>query len=209
VDKRFLVILTVLILGLGGLFIFTKDKNSTPDTNGSVSSHVKGSGPVQITVYGDFQCPVCRPFYYLEKQLLEKYPNQITLTFKHFPIDSIHPNARAAARAAEAAGLQGQFFEMHDMLYENQDSWAAASNPQPTFEQYATSLGLDLGQFSSDYASEAVNNTINADKAAAGNLGVEGTPTYFLNGEKLNNDDIRTLEGFSAKIEAALQTSAN
>ncbi len=207
-DKRFLVVLAILILGLGGLFIFTKGRNST-DTSGSVSNHVRGSGPVEITVYGDFQCPVCRPFYYLEKQILEKYPNQITLTFKHFPIDSIHPNARAAARAAEAAGLQGKFFEMHDMLYENQDSWSAASNPQTTFEQYASSLGLDLGRFSSDYASETVNGTINADKTASSKVGVEGTPTYFLNGEKLDNNDINTLEGFSAKIEAVLQTSAN
>ena len=205
-DKRFLIILAIVILGFGALFVLTQnDKTDSTVSNGS--NHTKGNGPVELTVYGDFQCSVCRPFYFIEKQVLEKYSNQITFRFRHFPIDNIHPNARAAARAAEAAGMQNRFFEMHDMLYENQDSWSESSNPQTTFEQYATSLSLNMEQFRSDYASSIVNATINADKSAGTEAGVEGTPTYFLNGQKLDNGDLKTAEKFSAKIEEALQTA--
>lgn len=212
-DKRFLIVLAILILGLGGLFVFIRDKAKAPGSDGttSVSNHVRDTSAngVELLVYGDFQCPVCRPFYYIEKQVLDKYPGQIKLTFRNFPLDSIHPNARAASRAAEAAGLQDKFFEMHDMLYENQDEWAALSSAQPTFEQYAITLGLDIAKFKDDFASKTVNDIINADKKDGEDRGVDGTPTYFLNGEKLNNSDIGTVEAFSAKIEAVLQTVAN
>jgi protein-disulfide isomerase len=213
VDKRFLIVLAILILGLGGLLVFTRDKAKAPGSDGtaSVSNHVRDTSAngVELIVYGDFQCPVCKPFYYIERQVLDKYPGQVRLTFRHFPIDSIHPNARAASRAAEAAGLQGKFFEMHDMLYENQDDWAALSSTQSTFEQYAITLGLDIAKFKTDFASKAVNDTINADRKDGESRGVDGTPTYFLNGEKLNNNDIGTVEAFSAKIETALQAGSN
>lgn len=212
-DKRFLIVLTILILGLGGLFVFTRDKANAPGSDSIVgaSNHVRDANAsgVNLLVYGDFQCPVCRPFYYIERQVLDKYPGQVKLTFRHFPLDSIHSNARAASRAAEAAGLQGKFFEMHDMLYENQDDWATLGSPQPAFDQYATALGLDIAKFKDDFASKTVNDTINADKKDGEDRGVDGTPTYFLNGEKLNNSDIGTVEAFSAKIEAALQTATN
>lgn len=204
-DKRFFIVLAVIVLGLGVLFIYTKNQD-TASSNAAVSNHVRypDANGVDLVIYGDFECSVCEPFYYIEEQVFEKFAGQITVTFRHFVLESIHPNARAAARAAEAAGLQGKFFEMHDMLYENQDSWSVSSNPQTFFENYATSLGLNLEQFKTDYASEVVNNTINADYKEARNKGAEGTPTYFLNGKKLNNSEIYSVEDFSAVIEAAL-----
>jgi protein-disulfide isomerase len=212
-DRRFLIVLAILILGLGGLLVFTRNKATAPGSSdtASASNHVRdiGANGVELLIYGDFQCSVCKPFYYVEKQVLDKYPGQIRLTFRNFPLDSIHPNARAAARAAEAAGLQDMFFEMHDMLYENQDNWSALSSPQSTFEEYATNLGLDIAKFKTDLVSEAVNDTINADRKDGEDRGVEGTPTYFLNGEKLNNSDIGTVETFSAKIESALLSANN
>ena len=210
-DKRFLAVLIIIILALGGLFIYTRSQNDSVDTTAGISNHVRypDASGVTLMVYGDFQCSACKPFYYLEKQVFENFPGQITFIFRHFPLDSIHPNARAASRAAEAASLQGQFFEMHDMLYENQDSWSNANQSQAIFESYASALGLDLAKFKTDFASEAVNDTINADKQEGERQGVEGTPAYFLNGEKLDNSDINTVEAFSAKIEAALQNSDN
>jgi protein-disulfide isomerase len=212
-DRRFLIVLAILILGLGGLFVFTRNKANAPGSNStaSASNHVRDTSAsgVDLLVYGDFQCPVCKPFYYVEKQVLDKYPGQIRLTFRNFPLDSIHPNARAAARAAEAAGLQDMFFEMHDILYENQDEWSSLSSPQQAFEGYASNLGLDITKFKTDLVSEAVNDTINADKKDGEDRGVEGTPTYFLNGEKLSNSDIGTVETFSAKIESALLSGSN
>ena len=203
-DKRFFIVLTIIVLAIVGLFVFTKDKNQSPEGNITSSNHIRDNltTNIKLLVYGDFECSVCEPFYYVEKQLLEKYPGEITVIFKHFPLDGIHPNARAASRAAEAAGLQNKFFEMHDLLYENQDSWAPSSQPLQFFEGLAEQLGLDVEKFRSDFASELVNNTINADIKEGKERGVEGTPTYYLNDEKLNNNDISTVESFSLKIEA-------
>lgn len=212
-DKRFTIVLIVIFLILGGLFFYTHQKAKAPgaQTTITTSNHSRGGNAknVELVVYGDFECSVCEPFYYIEKQALEKYIGDIKITFRHFPLDGIHPNARAASRAAEAAGLQGKFFEMHDMLYENQDSWIELNSPLKTFETYATTLKLDIEKFQTDYASAVVNDTINADYQEGVSKGVEGTPTYFLNGKKLNNADIDNAEKFASKIEAAIKTTPN
>lgn len=214
-DKRFIIILIVVVLGLGGIFFIGKHKsNSSSTTNntvGTTSSHTKGGNAknVSLLVYGDFQCPVCGQFYPIEKQVLTTYQDDISFTFRHFPLDSIHPNARAGSRAAEAAGKQGKFFEMHDLLYENQSAWTSSSNPLSIFTNYATQLGLNIEQFKTDFASETVNNTINADLKEGNDKGVSGTPTYYLNGKKLDNGDINTYEKFSAVIAEAIKSSSN
>ena len=211
-DKRFIVILIVLVLGLGGLFIFTRNKAVAPSGNtASVSNHTKGntSSKVSLLVYGDFQCPACGALFPVEKQVVDKYIDKISFTFRHFPLDGSHQNARAASRAAEAAGKQGKFFEMHDLLYQNQNSWSSLSDSYPYFEQMAKSLGLNMDQFKTDYDSEAVNSTINADYKEGGAKGVTGTPTYYLNGKELTLSDINTLDGFSSKIDAALKQAGS
>ena len=123
-DKRFLAILGVLIVGFLGFFIFTREDSSesSTTTTASVSNHSVGQGSKNVTLveYGEFECPACSFYYNVVKQVKEKYGDQITFTFRHFPIDTIHRNARAASRAAEAASKLGKFFEMHDLLYENQ-----------------------------------------------------------------------------------------
>jgi protein-disulfide isomerase len=214
-DKRFIVILVVVILGLAGIFILGKSKSntssssSTSSATGSTSNHTKGAGAknVNITVYGDFQCPVCSQYYPIEKAVIEKYQNDITFTFRHFPLESIHPNARGGARAAEAAGLQGKFFEMHDLLYENQQSWSTGSDPMPYFTNYATQLGLNIDKFKTDFASEAVNSTINADLKEGNGKAVSGTPTYFFNGKKMDNTELNSFDKFSAKVQEAINNA--
>lgn len=214
-DKRFLIVLTVVILGLAGLFIFTRNKANAPSAGGGTSSasttsnHTEGGNAkkVSLIVYGDFQCPACEQMYPIEKQVVQKYYNDISFTFRHFPLDSIHPNARAASRAAEAAGLQGKFFEMHNSLYENQSLWVSQSDPLPSFVQLATALNLNIDKFKTDFASEAVNSTINADLNQGKKDSIEGTPTYILNGQKLNNQDISSVDKFSAKIDEAIKSS--
>ncbi len=186
----------------------TPDNNATGtgSESSTVSNHSKGgnSKNVELLVYGDFQCPVCSEFATLENAVYEKYKDQIKFTYRHYPLDTIHPNARAAHRAAEAAGLQGKFFEMHDLLYQNQNIWSDSSNPKTTFETYAEQLGLDMNKFKSDYESQAVNSTINADKNEGTGKGVQGTPTYFINGNKLDNKNLSTLDDFSKAIEQYL-----
>lgn len=213
-DKRFIIILLVVVLGLGGIFVVGKNKSDSANTSanstvGTTSNHVQGENAknVNLVVFGDFQCPVCSEYYKLEKQIVQDYGKDISFRFMHFPLDSIHPNARAASRAAEASGLQGKFFEMHDILYENQSTWSAASDSLSIFTSYAKGIGLDVEKFKSDFATETVNSTINADLKEGNSKGVSGTPTYFLNGKKLDNGDINTYAGFSAKIQEAIDNS--
>lgn len=213
-DKRFITILVVVVLAIAGLFIFTNKKNNssnnTTNATAKVSNHTEGNtaSKIHLIEYGDFQCSACEAFYPIEKQVLSKYLSKISYTFREFPIASLHPNALAAARAAEAASLQGKFFEMHDLLYANQNLWANSSNPQTIFGQLATSLGLNITKFNADFASEAVNDTITADMNDGNKKGVDGTPTYFLNGTKLNNEDIYSVTGFSAAVDQAIKNAA-
>jgi protein-disulfide isomerase len=214
-DKRFIVILIILVVGLGGLFLFTRNKAAAPGTNNnssaSVSNHTKGNNAskVSLVVYGDFECSACERFFPIEKQVVDKFINDITFTFRHYPLDTIHQNARAASRAAEAAGKQNKFFEMHDLLYQNQSSWLSLGDPLPTFTKFATALSINVEQFKTDYASEAVNSTINADKKEGDSKKVAGTPTYFLNGKELKLEEIQTVDLFSAKIDAAIKAANN
>lgn len=208
-DKRFLLILAALVLIIGGIFFFTKTKTAAPgqsSNNKAISNHAQGDNKKVVLVeYGDYQCPACGQFYPIVKQLQAKYANDITFRFANFPLVQIHKNAMVGARAAEAAALQGKFWEMHDLLYENQNTWSASSDPNPYFVQYASSLGLDITKFKQDMASQAVLNTINADTSEAQAAGATGTPTFVLNGKKIENPS--TLEAFSALIEEAIKNS--
>lgn len=209
-DKRFLLILAAMAIVFGGIFFLGKSKSSAPGKTGStntVSNHTIGTGKkVTLVEYGDYQCPACGQFFPIVKQLQSKYAEQMTFRFAHFPLVQIHQNAMVGSRAAEAAGLQGKFWEMHDLLYQNQNSWSASSDPNPYFVQYATSLGLDLTKFKQDMASQAVLNTINADTSEAQSFGASGTPTFILNGKKIESPN--SLEAFSQVIDEAIKNSS-
>jgi protein-disulfide isomerase len=206
-DRRFIIILLVVIFGLGGLFYFSGDKsisNNNGNSSVSVSNHKKGGNAknVEVKVYEDFECSACHAFFPVEKQVIDKYINDISFMFRHFVLD-YHQNARAAARAAEAAGNQGKFFEMHDKLYENYDMWVGSADPLNIFTKLAKILELDEEKFKADYYSETTNSIINADYKDGSNNGVDGTPTYFIDGKKMSNQDISTVDKFSAEIEKA------
>lgn len=193
--NRFWIILTVVILALIGVFIATGNKQGAVNFTGDAKQlqsddHVRNGKDKKVTLveYGDFQCPSCGAFYPIVKQLEEKYSDQVSFAFRHFPIISIHPNAFAAARAAEAASNQGKFFEMHDRLYETQTAWGEiTTNQQSLFESYAQQLGLNMDTFKKDYASQAVADRINRDVSSAKQFSIEGTPTFIINGEKIKN----------------------
>lgn len=209
-DKRFAVILAAIVVILGGVFWFTRDKSSSKTSSSSnsaaLSNHVIGQNAkkVNLTEYGDFQCPACGAYYPLTKQILQKYQNDIAFQFRNFPLSSIHQNARAAARAAEAADKQGKYWEMHDLLYEQQKSWETSSNASSVFEGYATQLGLKLDQYKTDYASNGVNDTINADYDEGQKLNITGTPTFFLQGKKIDNSP-QNIDDFSKLIDQAIK----
>ncbi len=222
-DKRFLAILAVIIIIFVGVFAFSKssDSNSTGSSgsNAKPTSHISGQGKKGVTLmeYGDYQCPICARFYPTVEQVREKYAQDIYFQFRNLPLISVHPNAFVAARAAEAAGLQNKYWEMYQKLYVNQDAWASSSNPLSIFKDYARQLSLDVNKFSTDFASSQVNDAINADLTAFGKTGQDqATPTFFLDGKALNNQDLIdpqtgvSLDKFSKIIDAEIaQKSTN
>lgn len=202
-DKRFWGIILAIILIFTGILIFGGDKTST--SNVSPTNHVMGStaNSVTLTEYGDYQCPGCGAYYPTVKQVVDLYKDRVQFQFRNLPLSEIHQHAIAGARAAEAANKQGKFWEMHDLLYENQQLWSESNNTMPLFDSYAKQLGMDSKKFDQDYSSKAVNDLINADLTAFKKTGnPKATPTFFLNGKKINPDN--SVDAFQKLLDAAL-----
>lgn len=195
-DRRFLGILGAIVIIF--IVIFAVASGGGSNNNGGsgstkATSHIEGQGKAGVTLveYGDYQCPICEQYYLPLKDAVSQYSDQIHFQFRNLPLTSVHPNAFAAARAAEAAGLQNKYWQMHDKLYENQNGWAPLSDPKTAFDQYAGAIGLNITKFDSDYASSQVNGAINADLAAFSKTGQEmATPTFFLDGKVVSNGDL-------------------
>lgn len=204
-DKRFLAVVgAIIIIFVGFLVVRGGDKAEAPKTSAKPSSHTRGEGASGVTLveYGDFQCPACKQYYPIIEEVVNKHAADITFQFRNFPLTSIHPNAFAASRAAEAASKQGNFWEMYDKLYGGQDDWSRVSSPNKIFETYATQLELDMEKYRSDFKSTAVNDTINADLAAGGKLDITGTPGFVLDGKLIKNPN--SVDEFSKLIEDAI-----
>jgi protein-disulfide isomerase len=167
------------------------------------SVHARGprTAPVTMEIYGDFQCPSCGMASAMVDDLLKEYGDQVRLVFHEFPL-AMHKHAMTAAMAAEAAGLQGHFWEMHDMLYQYQPVWSRASDVSGFFGAYAQSLGLDTGQFEMDAKSPEVRERVISEGAAGTARGVKNTPTFFINGREVLGG-FRP-ENLKAAINAAL-----
>ena len=206
-NKQFIAILVVIVGGLFGILVFTgNNKNSGSSNNASAqpSAHITGKtdSEVNLTEYGDFQCPACKAYYPIVKQLKAEYADRVAFQFSNFPLTQIHRNAFISARAGEAAAKQGKFFEMHDLLYENQDSWSNLSDPTPTFVAFAAQLGLNADKFKTDMNSSEVSDIINADRKIIQDLGGSGTPSFVLNGKKI--DSPRSIDDFKKVLDEAL-----
>lgn len=140
---------------------------------------------VQLIEYGDFQCPACGYYYPIVKVILEKYNDRILFAYRDFPLSQIHRNAISSARAAEAAGLQDKYWEIYDLLFENQSQWSDRTDAGTLFEGYANSLGLDLKKFKTDFNSQEVKDEVDDEYRQAVSEGVNSTPTFFLNGKAI------------------------
>jgi protein-disulfide isomerase len=168
------------------------------------SAHIRGNpdAPVTLEEFGDFQCPPCGQFAEFVHELLIEYNSRLRVVFRNFPLPA-HAHAREAAQAAEAAGLQGKFWEMYDTLYREQSLWSNASNARELFESYAGTIGLNVDQFKKDMDSDKVRERIDSDHALADFLGVKVTPTLFINNRPIEPKD-KNPEGVRAAINAAL-----
>jgi protein-disulfide isomerase len=142
--------------------------------------HMKGrtKAPVLLLLYGDYECPFCGKAYYVIQKLLQEKPNLICYSFRNFPLIDVHPHALSAAMAAEAAGLQKKFWEMHAALFENQSLL-----DEDYILAYANEADLDMARFLKDIESPAVEKRIQEDIDSGVEAGVNGTPAFFINGE--------------------------
>ena len=172
---------------------------------GAPNPYAKGSASARITLeeFSDFQCPACAGLAPGLKRVAAEYGDRARVVFRNYPLQ-MHRYAFIAARAAEAAGLQGKFWEMHDMLYDNQKEWSDSMEPRVQFDSYATRLGLDVQKFKADMERQDLAERVKADMLRGNSLGVKGTPTVYLNGRELVPGQLVTEEIMRREIEAAL-----
>lgn len=218
------IIFSVVVIGLlGGLVAWTRATNPTVDVNkvnnnsvlaatadsGNIADHVlgKADSKVLLVEFGDFQCPGCAEASPNVSALMAEYGDRVALVFRNFPLTTIHPNAKVAAASAEAAGLQDKYWQMHDLLYKNQSTWKSLDSSKRTdaFVTFAGQLGLDTTKFTQDLSNKDINKKISFDIALAKVHSVSATPTFFLNGDKLDETSANgILQGDLTAIKAKL-----
>lgn len=219
--KGWIIFAAAVVVLLGGL-VYLSGRNridvsgfnraaiiGADEKNGNIADHVYGNKDAKVVFieYGDFQCPGCASANSRIKVVVEKYSANIAFVFRNLPLTSIHPNARAAAAVAEAAGQQGKYWEMHSHLYDKQAEWQGASTAERTgiFNSYAQMLGLDLERFSTDIASAEIAQKINFDLALARADDIQATPSFLLNGEPVEQDIWGSDEALEKAIKDALE----
>lgn len=168
----------------------------------SLSDAVAGAteAPVTVIEYSDFQCPACKAYAPLVKELIASSNGEVRVVYRHFPLPQ-HINAVPTAIASEAAARQGKFWEMAEIIFMQQDEWKNAENPNELLKQYAAQLKLDVAAFEADLADPAIREKVLNDLATGQKAGVNATPTFFVNGKKIQNP--RSLEEFKEIINAA------
>ncbi|MGA2910697.1 MAG: thioredoxin domain-containing protein [Candidatus Microgenomates bacterium] len=217
-----IVVLATLVLLIGGIYLFSRGSGNSTTLSSTVSSSllipqndyetsgiVNGnyllatpSASVTLVEFGDYECPACGEYHPMVKQLLTDFAGKVIFVFRNFPL-SQHLNAPISAYAAEAAGLQGKFWQMHDKLYETQNDWSGSTDARSIFIGYAKDLGLDVTKFTADIDSSAVKNKVQSDMNDGNTIGINETPTFFLNGSELN------LTGSSNELETDVQKVLN
>ena len=206
----FLIILIVLGVAVGSALYLTRVTPGSPTANPAPASQssanaqqrpapIRGipgaepaqtlgpaNAPVQLEEFGDYQCPPCGIFHPILEQMHEEFGDKLRITFRNFPLVQSHPHAIAAASSAEAAGLQGKFWEMHDLIYEHQTEWKDKTDVTPIFEGYARQIaGLNFERWKKDVGSEQIAQRIYLDSKRGQSMGVKGTPTVFINGREV------------------------
>jgi protein-disulfide isomerase len=222
--KRYLPFVIVAVVALltlsGGIMLYrakqlpvtkaTADVSaSKKEPNKSVHARGEPDAPVTLEEFGDFQCPPCGTLSEPINKLEQDYRGRIRVIFHNFPLPN-HQHAREAAHAAEAADLQGRFWQMHDVLYREQSVWSKAPDVQALFNSYAGVIGLDIERFKKDMQSAEVKTRVETDRGYGSSRGVKTTPTIFINKQEvpppsLNPADLREAIGAALKATTATQ----
>jgi protein-disulfide isomerase len=211
----FIIIIVVLALAAGaGVWWYQRETNverTGPSANRTYDiepdpAHARGEkdAPITLEEFGDFQCPTCAALHASLKTIDAEPGPRIRLVFREFPLTLAHKHSLEAAHAAEAAGLQGRFWEMHDLLYEDQKRWTEAADVKSMFIKYAGDLGLDVNRFTTDMDGIEVSNRIIADQRLGQARNVNYTPTVFLNGHEMSYIETGSTDNLRAAILAQL-----
>lgn len=197
-----IVIGVIVVLLIGGSVWYSGTSSERYDEGVEVVSHVKGNPDAEVVLikYSDFQCPACAAFVPVVNEVLADYGDSVRFEYRHFPLMQIHPFAEQAARAAEAAGQQGKFYEYHDALFANQAAWSSSVNPAQFFVRFAEELDLDMQEFTRHQRSPLLREKVRSEFEEARAAGFTGTPTFTLNGERMN---ISTYQDFRDQVAAA------
>jgi len=173
------------------------------------SVHIRGNPDASVTLeeFGDFECPSCASLATFVDQLIKEYHPRVRLIFRNFSLP-MHQLARDAALTAEAAGLQGRYWEMHDMLFREQAVWSSATDVQLLFDTYAETLGLDLDQFRKDVKSDKVRERVESDQTRAKSLGVKTAPTLFVDKREMGPNE-RNPEGVRKLVDEAVKAKTS
>lgn len=203
-----IVIGVIVVLLIGGSVWYSSQVGSANNDGVTINEHIKGNPAATVTLveYSDFQCPACGQFQPVLADIMATYGDSLRFEYKHLPLTQIHPFAEPAARAAEAAGQQGKFFEYHDLLFANQATWSKSAAPAAAFTAFAEELGLDLDLFAKHQRSSLLRNKVRDEFDAARALGLTGTPSFFLNGQPMK---FNSYEEFKAQIAAAINPTAD
>jgi protein-disulfide isomerase len=197
--KEIIIWFVVIAVLIGGLWLLINAANAplTPPPPAEIQNvppvsktdFIRGNPNAKITLieYADFQCPACAAMHSTIKQLEGNFKDNLRLIYRFFPLTDAHQNAMISAQAAYAASLQGKFWEMHDIIYENQDSWSDSTQPKTIFTDYAKKIGLNLNKFNSDIDSDSTKKFVSDEQNKGLDLGISGTPTLFLNGKQIQN----------------------
>lgn len=208
-NKIIISIIATLVVFIGGAFLITKKDSKTLENSQKIlevvsDDYIKGNMDATVTIieYLDFECEACGAYYPLVKELSEKYKNDVRFVSRYFPLMG-HKNGLTSALAVEASSKQGKYWEMYDILFENQQSWGGKQAVDSTlFETYAKQIGLNIDQFKKDINSKEVKDRVNRDLNNGKILEITGTPSFFVNGEKIPNP--KNIEDFKTFIEAAI-----
>jgi Na+:H+ antiporter, NhaA family len=215
----FLIIVAVLAAAVGGAWMFIRSSRQAANANrnanlgdpaaeppGAQPPHVRGnpSAPVTLEEFADFECGACGGYYPELKKIESEFGENLRVIFRENPLVPMHQHALLAAQAAEAAGLQGRFWEMHDKLYENQTKWKDVMDLVPIFVDYAKQIGLNTDQFMKDLNGEKVATRIFQDGKRSHALGINSTPTFFVNGKEAKGDNWKP-ENLREMIRQALR----
>jgi protein-disulfide isomerase len=191
----------ITVVLFGGAFWYASVSAEKNNEGIVLQSYTKGAdnGPVTLVKYSDFSCPACAAFLPAIDEVLGVFGDDVTFEYRHFPF--LGTVSTQAAIATEAAGQQGKFYEFHDLLFANQAVWKSSPNPQALFIQYAEELGLDVPTFRRHSNASLLREHVQADFAEGRGRGITGTPTFFLNGERMQ---IETFEDFVIQIGTAV-----